>query len=95
MISEPQGTKESAKLYVGFDIGSISLNVVKSSIARASDGVLYTHAGPEIGVAATKTFSAQMAALALLALYLAQIRGEIDEEESGFRSRVDPAAYRQ
>jgi len=57
-------------------------NVVNSSITRETDGVLYTHAGPEIGVAATKTFSAQMAALALLALYLAQIKGEIDEEAS-------------
>lgn len=57
-------------------------NVVNSSIARETDGVLYTHAGPEIGVAATKTFSAQMAALALLALHLAQIKGEIDEEAS-------------
>ncbi len=57
-------------------------NVVKSSIARTTDGVLYTHAGPEIGVAATKTFSAQMAALALLALYLAQIKGKIDEKAS-------------
>lgn len=57
-------------------------NVVNSSITRETDGVLYTHAGPEIGVAATKTFSAQMAALALLALHLAQITGEIDEEAS-------------
>lgn len=57
-------------------------NVVNSSIARGTKGVLYTHAGPEIGVAATKTFSAQMAALALLALYLAQIKGRIDEKES-------------
>ena len=57
-------------------------NAVKSSIAREADGVLYTHAGPEIGVAATKTFSAQMAALALLALYLAQIKGSMDEKAS-------------
>jgi len=57
-------------------------NVVNSSIARETDGVLYTHAGPEIGVAATKTFSAQMAALALLALHLAQVKGKIDEKES-------------
>jgi len=55
-------------------------NVVKSSIAREADGVLYTHAGPEIGVAATKTFFAQMAALALLALYLAQLRRKIDKK---------------
>lgn len=55
-------------------------NVVNSSIPREADGVLYTHAGPEIGVAATKTFSAQMTALALVALYLAQLRGKIDRE---------------
>lgn len=57
-------------------------NVVKSSIAREADGVLYTYAGPEIGVAATKTFSAQMAALALLALYLGQVKGITDEKGS-------------
>jgi glucosamine--fructose-6-phosphate aminotransferase (isomerizing) len=50
-------------------------NTVGSSIAREADGVLYTHAGPERGVAATKTFVTQMAALHLLALYLAQVRG--------------------
>ncbi len=57
-------------------------NVVNSSIPREAGGVLYTHAGPEIGVAATKTFSAQMAALALIALYLAQLNGALDEKES-------------
>ncbi len=57
-------------------------NVVNSSIPREAGGVLYTHAGPEIGVAATKTFSAQMAALALIALYLAQLKGTLDEKES-------------
>jgi glucosamine--fructose-6-phosphate aminotransferase (isomerizing) len=50
-------------------------NTVGSSIAREADGVLYTHAGPERGVAATKTFATQMVALHLLALYLAQVRG--------------------
>jgi len=55
-------------------------NVMNSSIAREADGVLFTHAGPEVGVAATKTFSAQMAALALLALYLALEKGKIDEK---------------
>jgi glutamine---fructose-6-phosphate transaminase (isomerizing) len=49
-------------------------NVVDSSMAREADGVLYTHAGPEIGVASTKTHLAQMAALEVLALYLAQLR---------------------
>ncbi len=57
-------------------------NVAGSSIARESDGVLMTHAGPEIGVAATKTFSAQMAGLALLALHLAQINKRLDEAEN-------------
>jgi len=57
-------------------------NVVNSSIAREADGVLYTHAGPEIGVAATKTFLAQMSALALLAIYMAQLKGGLNKEES-------------
>jgi glucosamine--fructose-6-phosphate aminotransferase (isomerizing) len=52
-------------------------NTVGSSIAREADGILYTHAGPERGVAATKTFVTQMAALYLVALYLAQIRGTL------------------
>jgi glucosamine--fructose-6-phosphate aminotransferase (isomerizing) len=50
-------------------------NTVGSSIAREADGVMYTHAGPERGVAATKTFLTQMAAMDLLALYLAQTKG--------------------
>ncbi len=50
-------------------------NVVDSSMARESDAVLYTRAGPEIGVAATKTHLTQIVALDVLALYLAQVRG--------------------
>ncbi|HLM97230.1 MAG TPA: glutamine--fructose-6-phosphate transaminase (isomerizing) [Acidimicrobiales bacterium] len=50
-------------------------NVVDSSMAREADGVLYTRAGPEVGVAATKTHLTQVVALELLALYLAQLRG--------------------
>ena len=57
-------------------------NAMSSSIAREAHGVLYTHAGPEIGVAATKTFTAQLAALLLSALNLAQIKGTIDEAAS-------------
>ncbi|MBI4736809.1 MAG: glutamine--fructose-6-phosphate transaminase (isomerizing) [candidate division NC10 bacterium] len=53
-------------------------NVVGSSITREVDGVLYTHAGPEIGVAATKTFTAQLAALYLFALYFGRRRGSLD-----------------
>ncbi|HJS25700.1 MAG TPA: glutamine--fructose-6-phosphate transaminase (isomerizing) [Actinomycetota bacterium] len=50
-------------------------NTIGSSLAREADAVMYTHAGPEICVAATKTFATQMAALHLVALYLAQVRG--------------------
>jgi glucosamine--fructose-6-phosphate aminotransferase (isomerizing) len=56
-------------------------NTVGSSIAREADGVLYTHAGPEIGVAASKTFATQMVALHLTALFLAQVRGSLFPEE--------------
>ena len=55
-------------------------NRVGSALARTADATLYTHAGPEIGVAATKTFTAQCAAMALLALYLAQTRGSASPE---------------
>ncbi len=55
-------------------------NVVESSIARESDGVIYTHAGPEIGVASTKAFTTQLAALYLLALRLGMARGVISAD---------------
>lgn len=55
------------------------VNVVASSIAREADAVLYTHAGPEIAVATTKAYAAQLAALYLLAVQLADTRGAIDE----------------
>ncbi len=53
-------------------------NVVGSSITRESDAVLYTHAGPEIGVASTKAFTCQLAALYLLALHLGRRLGRLD-----------------
>jgi glucosamine--fructose-6-phosphate aminotransferase (isomerizing) len=56
-------------------------NTVGSSLAREADGVMYTHAGPEIGVAATKTFATQMVALHLVALYLSQLRATMYPEE--------------
>jgi glucosamine--fructose-6-phosphate aminotransferase (isomerizing) len=55
-------------------------NVVDSTIAREADGVLYTHAGPEISIASTKAFTAQMAVLFLFAAYLAQVREELSQE---------------
>ena len=57
-------------------------NVVGSMIPREADGTIITHAGPEIGVASTKAFTSQLTALFVLALYLAQQRGKISEEES-------------
>ncbi|MBP6004127.1 MAG: glutamine--fructose-6-phosphate transaminase (isomerizing) [Pyrinomonadaceae bacterium] len=54
-------------------------NVQGSMITREADGTILTHAGPEIGVASTKAFTAQMTALYLFALYLGQVRGKIDE----------------
>jgi glucosamine--fructose-6-phosphate aminotransferase (isomerizing) len=56
-------------------------NTVGSSLSREADGVFYTHAGPEIGVAASKTFATQMVAQELVALYLAQVRGAKFPEE--------------
>jgi len=56
-------------------------NVVDSTIAREADGVLYTHAGPEISIASTKAFTAQMAVLYLFALYLGQVRGKLSKEQ--------------
>ncbi len=56
-------------------------NVVGSTMTREADGVIYTHAGPEIGVASTKAFTCQLAALFLLTLYLGQVRGTIDAAE--------------
>ncbi|HSJ49679.1 MAG TPA: glutamine--fructose-6-phosphate transaminase (isomerizing) [Actinomycetota bacterium] len=58
-------------------------NTVASSLAREADAVMYTHAGPEVGVAATKTFATQMVALHLVALYLAQVRGPLFPAEIG------------
>ncbi len=55
-------------------------NVMDSTIAREADGVLYTHAGPEISIASTKAFSAQMAVLFLFAAYLAQVRQALSKE---------------
>ena len=57
-------------------------NVVGSMVAREAHGTIYTHAGPEIGVASTKAFTAQLTALFLFALHLAQKRGTISGPES-------------
>jgi len=65
-------------------------NVVGSTIARKTDAGCYTHAGPEIGVASTKAFTAQLSVLSLMALYVAQARGTITE--SRYRSFLNALA---
>ncbi|MGH9207890.1 MAG: SIS domain-containing protein, partial [Acidimicrobiales bacterium] len=57
-------------------------NVVDSSMAREADAVLYTHAGPEVCVASTKTHLSQIVAMEILALYLAQLRGTVYRAEA-------------
>ena len=83
-ISQSGETADTrAGLSAGKELGAKSLaivNAVGSSIARDADAVLYTHAGPEIGVASTKAFTTQLVALYLIALYLAQRLGRLDRE---------------
>src|SRR5204863_2739344 len=62
-------------------------NVQGSMITREADGTILTHAGPEIGVASTKAFTAQMIALYLFGLYLGQLRGTLTPEESKHHAR--------
>jgi glucosamine--fructose-6-phosphate aminotransferase (isomerizing) len=57
-------------------------NVVGAMVAREAHGAIYTHAGPEIGVASTKAFTSQLTALFLLALKLGQLRGKLDTAQS-------------
>jgi glucosamine--fructose-6-phosphate aminotransferase (isomerizing) len=85
VISQSGETADTrAALREGKQKGVSSLaicNVVESSIARDSDHVIYTHAGPEIGVASTKAFTTQLVALYLLALYLAVGRRQLGAQE--------------
>ena len=62
-------------------------NVVGSMATREADGTVYTHAGPEIGVASTKAFTSQIVALHILALYVAQARGTLTPAE--LRTHID------
>lgn len=76
---------ENAKSKGAIILGVV--NVVGSSIARTSNGGAYTHAGPEIGVASTKAFTAQLAVLTMIALKIAKDKGTIDEKR--YRYLVD------
>src|SRR4029077_11862539 len=57
-------------------------NVVGSMITREAGGTIYTHAGPEIGVASTKAFTCQLTGLFILAMYLGQANGRLEESAS-------------
>lgn len=69
---------ENAKAKGAIILGVV--NVVGSSIARTSHGGAYTHAGPEIGVASTKAFTAQLAVLTMIALKIAYVKGTISND---------------
>ncbi len=77
-LDTSEAVREAARL--GAKVLVVS-NVVDSSMARAADGVLYTRAGPEIGVASTKCHLAQIVALEVLGLYLAQLLGALPAAE--------------
>ncbi len=77
-LDTAEAVREAARL--GAKVLVVS-NVVDSSMARAADGVLYTRAGPEIGVASTKCHLAQIVALEVLGLYLAQVQGALPAPE--------------
>ncbi len=73
-----------AALHEAKNLGAQTLavcNVVGSSMARLADSVLYTRAGPEVSVASTKTHTAQIGALMVLALHLARIKGQLYPQE--------------
>ncbi len=84
IISQSGETADTlAALRLAKKLGSKTLaivNVVHSAIARDADSVLYTHAGPEIAVATTKGYTTQVAALYLLGLKLAAIKGTITQK---------------
>jgi glucosamine--fructose-6-phosphate aminotransferase (isomerizing) len=80
---ETADTLAAMKLARGLGAKGLAIcNVIESTMARETDGVLYTHAGPEIGVASTKAFTTQLAALGLLAVWLGRRRGTLDAEQA-------------
>lgn len=85
-ISQSGETADTlAALRLAHENGSKTLSIVNvkgSSIARESDFVLYTHAGPEIAVASTKAYTVQLSALYLFAFRFAMIRGKLNDEEA-------------
>lgn len=86
LISQSGETADTlAGLRIAKEKGSkiISIcNVVGSTVSREAHGTIYTHAGPEIGVASTKAFTSQLTALYLLTIYLGRVRGAISKEKA-------------
>ncbi|MGW8161093.1 MAG: glutamine--fructose-6-phosphate transaminase (isomerizing) [Desulfobulbales bacterium] len=84
-ISQSGETADTlAGIRLAFQLGSKVIticNVVGSTMTREADATIYTHAGPEIGVASTKAFTSQLAALFLFGSYLAQVRGSLPPEK--------------
>jgi glucosamine--fructose-6-phosphate aminotransferase (isomerizing) len=80
---ETADTLAAQREMIGKGVPTIAIcNVVGSMITREAHGTIYTHAGPEIGVASTKAFTAQLVALFLFAVRLAQARNTISDDES-------------
>jgi len=84
-ISQSGETADTlAGIRLAKELGSkivIICNVVGSTMTRIAHGTIYTHAGPEIGVASTKAFTSQLAALFLFTLFLAEKRGTMKAEK--------------
>ena len=70
-------------------IESTIVNVIESSIARESDFILPIKAGPEIGVASTKVFTAQLAVLACLTIYFSNRRGLLSKNENSLQNTIE------
>jgi glutamine---fructose-6-phosphate transaminase (isomerizing) len=80
---ETADTLAAQREMIGLGSKTVAIcNVVGAMVAREAHGAIYTHAGPEIGVASTKAFTAQLTALFLLAMKLGQLRGRLDAARS-------------
>lgn len=84
-ISQSGETADTlAAMRLAMELGAKAIavcNVVESTMTREADGVIYTHAGPEIGVASTKAFSTQLVVALMLGVWLGRRRGILDEEK--------------
>ena len=93
---ETADTIEAVRIAKAAGSGVLGIcNVLGSHLTRLADGMLFTRGGPEIGVAATKTYVSQVAAMTLFALYLARLRGSTDErrlKEVAEGTKLLPAA---